>query len=355
MKCNDLIYKICYDFNINNRIIYITRREKRKESGDQMKKYFSKLGILILIILIALTGCKKKTNDVTSPVVNPTDNNKEAANNEDKEKVMKEFENLLKDKDLDKVIDYIDNNIEKLSSIEADKMIMGLENLLESTREKLAYENFDLTQEEYIELTQLLGNELFFSKSKISEISNEKLRERVENLYNNYFKLINIEGDFEPIVDYEALKKYDKYVSDEIKDYIKIKARNSEEPMAVDGALRISYDELSKRILEAEEYVKRYYEGSRYEEVLGLYRTWLGLYLDGLPNTSIADFQSKIIKKDVYESYKKTAKAKDSATAYVVNKYLELIDKNKGIIDDTIKEAVVSLVSEAISLLETSK
>lgn len=320
-----------------------------------MKKTLKKLGFLTLIIIIFATGCKKKVSDITTPITNPIDNDKDANDKVDNEKVMKEFENLVKAKDLNAVIDYINNNIDKLTSIEGDKMILGLEELLESSHETYISQISNLTENQYNELMALNGDELFFPKSKINDISDEKLREKIENLYDNYYKLINIEGNFEPIIDYEALKKYNNKISDEIKDYIKIKAHNSNEPMAVDGALRISYNKLAERIIEAEEYVKSYHQGKKYEEVLGLYRTWLGLYLDGLPNTPIENFETKIIKKDVYDSYTKTSKTKDSATAYVVNKYIEIIDKNKGIIDNTVKDKVVSLVNEAISLLEASK
>lgn len=320
-----------------------------------MKRYFNRLGILVLIIIIFTVGCKKNVDEITTPINNPIDNTGDVADKADPEKVMKEFENQLKSKDLNKVIDYINNNIEKLSTIEGDRMILELEELLEASLERLSSEILNLTEDEYDELMELKGNELFFPKSKVKDISNEKVREKIDNLFNNYYKLINIEGMFEPIIDYEALKKYNNHISDEIKDYIKIKANNSNEPMAIDGALRISYEELGQRILEVEEYIKKYFEGQKYEEVLGLYRTWLGLYLNGLPNTPIEDFENKIIRKEVYDSFKKTAKVKDSATAFVVNKYLEIIDENRGIIDDSVRDQVLSLVNEALYLLEASK
>lgn len=321
-----------------------------------MKKQLNRLGILILIIIIFTVGCKKNNGDeLTTPSNNPINNVEDVADKVNPDKIMKEFEKHIEAKDLGKAIDFINNNIEKLTAIEGDKMILELENLLAASIESLSAEISNFTQEQFNELMDLNGDELFLPESKIENISDEELRDQIKNLFNNYYKLINREGMFDPIIDYEALKKYNKHISDEIKDYIKIKANNSNEPMAVDGALRISYDDLGQRILEAEEYIKKYYEGQRYEEVLGLYRTWLGLYLGGLPNTPIEDFENKIIKKEVYESYKKTAKTKDSATAFVVSKYIEIIDGNKGVIDNKVKDEVVSLVNEALYLLEASK
>ena len=321
-----------------------------------MKKQFTKLGVLILIIIVFAVGCKKNNgDDLTTPSNNPIDNVGDVADKVDPNKLMNDFESQLKTKDLNNVIDFINNNIEKLTSIEGDKMILELEELLESSLEPLRNEISNLTEEEFSELMELKGDDLFFPEPKVEDITNEELREKISNLFDNSYKLINIEGMFEPIIDYEDLKKYNDHVSDEVKDYLKIKANNSNEPMAVDGALRISFDELGERIIEVEEYIKKYYGGHRYEETLGLYRTWLGLYLNGLPNTPIEDFDSGIIKREVYESYKKTAKAKDSATAFIVDKYIGIIDENKGKIDDKVKDGVLSLVNEALYLLEASK
>ena len=42
------------------------------------------------------------------------------------------------------------------------------------------------------------------------------------------------------------------------------------------------------------------------------------------------------------ESYGKTANIKDSSTAFVINKYIKIIDENKGIINKEVEDEVIS-------------
>jgi len=321
-----------------------------------MKKSFNIIAILLLVVLIiSLVACKKqKPVDVVKPnekPVKPVENNVESEEN--REKIMKGFNNILSTKKPAEILDYINENISKLTTIEGDKMVLELQNLLENSLD--SFTNKILSMDKDGELMNIAGLELFFPEESIKDIKDEKLREEIENLFNSKYKLINVEGQYYPIVDYEKFKQYNKYMSDEIKDYIKIKAKVSNDPMALDAGLRISYDELANRIVEVEKYIQKYSEGQKYEEMLGMYRDWLGFYIAGLPNTPIADFYTKKIFKDVMESYGKTANIKDSSTAFVINKYIKIIDENKGIINKVVEDEGLSLINEALSLLETSK
>lgn len=323
-----------------------------------MKRNKNIIGIILIATLVlTLSGCKKKkVDDVKEPVLNPTDVTQDVVESEgNREKIMNEFATILKAKELDKIVKYVDDNIGKLTTIEGDKMVLELESALEDSLDPWTETYLHLSESEFKELMELKGDELFFFEEKVKDIKDEKLREEVSKLFENKFKLINVEGQFMPIIDYEAFKKYNKNVSDEIKDYISIMANISNEPMAVDGGLRISFDELSARIIDVEKYIQKYSEGQKYEYMLGMYRTWLGLYLEGLPNTPIADFYTKEVHEEVIKSYINTANVKDSVTAYVIGKYINVIDNNKGIVNQDVTDKALSLVNEAISLLETSK
>lgn len=310
--------------------------------------------LVVLVLILTLSGCKKKNQDIIDPVNNPAEDTEDIVN-EDKtrEEIMEEFIALINNKALDLVVDYVDRNIKNLSSIEGDKMVLNLQAKLEGSidplTEETSFKDFDG------ELMDLAGTELFFPKDKVKDIKDENLRKRIEKLFNNKYKLINMEGQFYPIVDYEAFKAYNPYVSDEIKDYIALRAEMSNEPMAIDGGLRLSYDGLADRIIKAESHIKKYSQGQKYEEVLGYYKNWLGLYLTGLPNTPIENHQTKKIYEDVLESYRKVSKVKDYSTSFVVKKYIDIIEKNNEIINQSIKDKGLELVEEAISLLKTSK
>lgn len=310
--------------------------------------------LVISILILSLMGCKKKDTDMEEQNINNEDNAEIESNVETgKEHMIAELEKLaelINNKLTDEAVEFVDRKIKDFTSIEGDEMVLKLQEMLEKN---IAKDN--LFKDYEGELMEIAGDKLFFPKEKVGDIKDEKLREAIENAYKNRYKLINMEGQFYPIVDYEQFKAYDNYVSSEVKDYIDIRATMSNEPMAMDGALTITYDQLGNRILKVEEYLKKYFQGKRYEEVLGFYEDWLWLYLNGAPNTPIADADTSTIYKDVFESYKKVANTADSTTAFVVNKYLNRIEGNKGIIDISILEDNGELVNEALSLLEASK
>lgn len=320
-----------------------------------MKKSINIAIILILIVLVAtLSGCKKKTPGITNQVKEPVDSTEDLGGDEkNREKVMAEFDNILKKGDLEKVIGFIDENIGKLSQIEGDKMVSELERVLQDSINSTT--DTILQGDPNGELMKIAGTELFFPEDKIKDIEDEKLRDEITKIINSKYKLINLEGNYYPIVDYEKIKQYNSYISEEMKEYIVIKAMDSNEPMAIDAGLRISYDNLADRILQTEKFIEKYSQGQRHEEMLGNYKNKLAIYLGGLDNTPIADFTSKRIFDDVLESYKKVAKVKDSVTAFVVSKYIDAIEENDLIINKDVQDKIVSLVNEALSLLEVSK
>ncbi|MDR7855419.1 hypothetical protein [Tissierella sp.] len=319
------------------------------------KSYVISIICIMLVLVIALSGCKKKNDDTGKPGKDPIQSIDEQGEDKvDVEKVMKEFDKMIKNKDEpNKIVAFINENIKNLSQIEGDRMVLDLEIILEDSTSSLTDKLFEIDTKG--ELMTIGGTELFFPEGKVKDIQDEKLRDHVTKLLASNYKLINLEGSFYPIRDYEKMKQYNNYISDEIKDYIAIKALDSDKPVAIDAGLVISYDELADRILKTENYIQKYSEGKKYEEMLRSYRTKLDIYLNGLDNTPIADYESKKIYKDVVDSYEKTINTKDSVTAFVVSKYLDVIEENKYIIDKSVTDNVLSLVNEALSLLEASK
>ena len=308
-----------------------------------MKKYKNMVIIFILILsVVTLSSCKKKDpiKDLTKEPTESIENSGE--DEKDREKIMEDFDSTLKNKDLNKIVSFIDENIGKLSQIEGDKMVSELENILSKSLDSMTDSILEIDTNG--ELIKIGGTEFFFPEDKIKDIQDENLRNLVTKLINNKYKLVNIEGNYYPLVDYEKMK-----------EYIAIKAMDSNEPVAIDAGLKISYDELASRIIQTEKYIQRYSQGQRHEEMLGSYKNKLVIYLGGLDNTPICDPQSKKIYDEVLESYRKTSKTKDSTTAFIINKYIGVIEENKLIVNKVVEDKIVSLVNEALALLEVSK
>jgi hypothetical protein len=308
---------------------------------------------MVLGLFIILSGCNKKELVEKEPVKESIETGEDIGKEEiDKEEIMKDFDAVAVKTDINEIIVFIDENINKLSTIEGDKMISDLEKSLEKGLESETDNLFKLDSEE--ELIQI-SNELFFPEDKIKEIKGEKLREEVERLFNNKYKLINLEGEYYPMIDYEKLKKYNDNISPEFKDYVAIKALDSNMPVAIDGGLYINYEDLADRILKTEEFLQKYSGGQRQEEMLKEYRNKLSIYMTGIPNTPIADRDTNKIDDDILKSYKKVSDVKDSVTAFIMRKYINIIEENEFTINDIVKGNTLSLINESISLLEANK
>lgn len=329
-----------------------------------MFKYYMKVGIkmkrktialiliLILTLTFTLTGCKKK-DVVEDPAPLPVDNPVEEVGEDEKEEIMNEFMDMVKDEsNLTEIVNFIDKNIGKLTQLEGDRMLDYLERMLDENIE--VYTESIISLDQNGELMEIAGTEFFYPESKISEIKNKELKEEVIEIYNNKYKLINLEGAFYPIIDYSKLKAYDN-ISEEWQDYLNVMAMDSEKVPFVDGALTISFDELAERIIKTENYLNKYVDGQRQEEMLLNYRNKLTAYLKGVPNTSIADRTTKVILDDVLESYEKTSNIADHVTSLTVQKYLEAIRANKNVIGSKVLERADALIEEAVETLSEYK
>lgn len=318
-----------------------------------MKKTYGVFVLLTLVLVLALSGCKKKDDGKAPVVTPPVQKPAKEVTAVEKESFMKDLAGMFEsNNDPEKTIAFIDTNLDKLSELDGDIMIDGLERQLE--------ENLSITEDKIWELDKDnelldLSNTSMFPEDKIKEIKNADLKAEVEKIYNNMYKLLNVEGEYYRIIDYAKLQKYNEYLTGEWKDYLNIMAMDSNEEVAGDGGLHISYDELAKRLLATENYLNSYIDGKRQEEMLEEYGYKIEIYLKGLPNTPIEDWETKVISPEVLASYEKTANVENYMTSHIVFKYLEIIKANNNIIDEKVFEQADILIKEVMDVLTEGK
>lgn len=332
------------------------------------RKYISLLLIMGIVLILSLVGCKsKKIDENTENGIEEVNDESSTPIEEDKEKIINDFRNIVKsDNEPYTIVKFIDENIEKVEKEEAVEMIRDLEEVQEEYLTKYTDQLFmEDYQMELLRVSQVtesreedendIQHMLFFDTTKTDQINNGNLKELIDKIIKGKYKLINMEGAFYPIIDYEELKAYNKYFSDEMKDYLDIKSMDSNMPTILDAEFLISFDELSERLITVENYIVKYPEGLKYEEVLRLYGAYLRLYLEGSDNTPIYDFETNKIRDDVLSSYKKTGNIKDTVTSKIVNKYINIIEENQNLIDNQVFSKITELHNEAIGILEESK
>ena len=318
------------------------------------KRLFIPILIVALFVLL-LSGCKKDP-PVEEPVPAPAPNNGEVEEIEEDEKaqIMDDFSKVLEDKDPLMIKEFLDKNIGKLSQLDGNEMIDNLEKSLIDNLDE-ATDNL-LSKDENGELMDIAGEELFFPQELVNEIEDEELKREVTTLFDTMYKLVNLEGSFYPIVDYARLaEEYNNYVTDEWKEYLAVKAMDSNQPPFIDGGLVISYSDLANRILKTENYLNKYIDSSRQEEMIDSYHNKIDIYLKGIDNTPIADMSSNRIYEDVLDSYISTSHNEGYITASILARYVEAIEENNNIIDDNILDLADELISEAVEILTEYK
>lgn len=317
-----------------------------------MKKKKYLFLILGLLIIIFVSSCTSKNSIVSKE--DSSEKTKEElkeSKEEKQEKVMIEFKSLISEnKEPYQVIEFIDKNIEKVSQKESVEML----------------EDFERLQESYIDLyTDELRKEnrqnllsQTYSNSEIdpNKIKDEELKELVSKIVKGRYKLVKKEDSYCPVINYVSFKDYEKFLSDELKEYLNIKIIESEAPAILDGKIAITWDELGSRLIRIEKYLTKYEEGIKDEEVTRLYSEYLLMYISGSKNTPIYNDENKKISKEILDAYRKMASNnKKTITGEIIGEYSQLIENNDYLIDDMITSRLLEIYNEAIGRLEENK
>lgn len=320
-----------------------------------MKKILKAISMISILLILFTMGCESDLLEKNDKVIyEALENPLTAAENEDTDKLVHEFKSMVESNNEPyTLVQFIDENIKNATEEEAAVMILILEEVQKEYIQKYTDELF--MEDNQMELLKLSGTEQFFNEENIENIKNVKLKDIVERIFKGKYKLINMEGGFYPEIDYEKYKEYNRYLSDEIIGYIEIKALNSSKPAILDAEIAISFDEIGERLTQTEKYIQKYPQGVKFEDVLRIYSNYLRLYLEGSDNSPLYEYETKEIKEDIMKSYKKIKGNDRLITSKIISKYIDIIEHNNNIIDESVLSKVPKLLSEAVATLESIK
>lgn len=329
---------------------------------------YSKVSLLLVsILLFGIVGCESNNTTTPEEIPEVTIEETEEVESVDEEVLTENDEEITDEsKDLDskfnsllaservstELVNFIDENISDLKEEDATNWIDKLEQKLDSDTEKRMNKIFELDTNN--ELLEIDGASPYLSEEKIDLIKNDELKNEVQENFNTFYKFVNVEGGFYPIVDYKKLSKYNEYISEELSDYINILSIDSEMKYFSDGARVITIEDLKNRILETETYLSNYSNGIREEKMTNEYEIKLRGYMAGLPNTPIYNFEDNKILTDIMDSFQETAALQNLATGQILAKYIEDIENNDFIIDEEILSKVDSYVAESVELIKNN-
>ncbi len=286
------------------------------------------LGMTTVVLAGAglLAGCTTTANNGTEGS-KPADKNPPAVQENKQDKVMPEFMALVGGNHKpDAIIEFIDKNASGVSAKDASTMLGELE--------KAQKDYLPILEEKYYSDTSIQES-MFniyksgFDLSKINDTQDTELKALLIETREMGYKVETAEGMFFPIMNYEYLKKFTPYALEDTKSYIDIMAVETNKVPAKDAALVISWDEVTRRALAQENFIKKYGSSAKVESIKELQKRYLVFMLYGLNNTPLFSYDTKTIDPEAKAVYVKAVKDNgDSELMQMLGKYMEILEKS---------------------------
>lgn len=230
-----------------------------------MKRYLA-----LLTIIVLLGGCSKETAPKEETISTDTAAQVDievTLSVEEQQEALKQYYNLLKINGNDEGIkSFLDKNLSKLDSENVDAIIISLEDYL------------------------------LASDHSVDEIG-------------------------------AMLMKYYDNASSEVQYYLDIINREAQMPFTDGERINVELDELLDRMVQAEEYLRNFPEGSRKNKIYDYYKAYIIGSIAGAGNQYIyAEDGSSNIRPEVLNSYNKIIEAyKDFSSSKILTQYIKTL------------------------------
>lgn len=283
------------------------------------------VSILFLVFLTAVSGCAsfgaKSINETTQQKMREPIVNKDKA-------IVDEFKQMTQRNDFttEELIKFINEKISAVSSENASMMILILEKNQQGDLTKLEekYGN-DKIQEKIAE--NFRGD---FSEGYINSVQDKEIKDLLLETKNKGFKIETAEGFYFPVIDYSFYRKYQSNVTADIAVYIDIMSAESDKVAVKDAGLMISWDEVVKRAMKQEGFIKEFSNSAKKEDVKQLLKRYLVFALYGTNNTPLFSYEDKVMIPAAKKSYLETipSNGNEGSFSRIMSDYLTLLKKN---------------------------
>lgn len=292
--------------------------------------------LLLLLAIAIFTGCGKDNSpaqssqggDVLSQITSMKEQNKKPK----------------------EVFDYLNQNIQQLDKAQATEGLGILVNMLEN------YEN-SYSEQLFAESNADLMLKYFssgFDYSKIDGIQEQELKTLLHDITLGGFKIVDSEGSFTVVVDYNSLKTFGEYVEDEINTYIDIMAQRYDEANKT-----MTIDQLANRIMQMEGYILSYNNEQRKETITEMYAGDIMVYMSGMENAPVFDEDTGMVDAKLFKTFEAAvSKYKDAAFGKIMSKYVQLLKQENFTNTDKVQGFVTNIgetVKDQLSMVAKSK
>ncbi|KTD86119.1 hypothetical protein [Paenibacillus etheri] len=222
---------------------------------------------------------------------------------------------------------YLINHIDEVDTWTAIMMTLQLENAqnahLRAYSEKVYPENV----QKAINSVYIKSKSLKYT-GLLNAIKDSKVSSVLIEGSNKGYQIMTSEGMYYPTMNYESFKIFKPYISKDIAAYIDIMATETNQPSLSDGAVAISWSDLTNRVLAMESFVTKYPSSNRSTAIQQQLQNATGYLLYGVSNTSVYGDDPQVIDPEVRQAYEAAVKnaTGDSRIVTILEKLLKLLD-----------------------------
>lgn len=268
------------------------------------------------------------------------------------EGIVQQAEELI-DSNFPESLAFIYDNKDKLSKTDNTKLLlMYIEKLDESSFDKSVqvndlfeqyqkYNNYNFLFEKYGLNIEKINTSEYLKRDKVLKDEEDLKKNIIDNIHSGY-KLSTSEGMYYYRINHQLiLDSFNDNITNEYRDYLSILTLDTNKAFMNDGALTISMDDLSQRILLVESYKMVYPHSSFLAEINDIYLNYVFVYFYGDNHNPNFDPNSLIIKEDILKEYEETIeKYKYTNFAELVEEFMELLKANNNLVNDELRETL---------------
>ncbi|GBF75903.1 hypothetical protein PA598K_04337 [Paenibacillus sp. 598K] len=238
------------------------------------------------------------------------------------EQLLGEFRQTIRDATgPSELIAFLDERLPVASESAADRLLLELEAYYAEDLPKL--QGRFLTNEVQ-EKFSMMGD-----PTKVEQITDDELRAWTEQAEAGHYVLVQTAGEVYPVVDYTALDKYRRYLSSDLSDYLKLMTMDSQRLKSGTTDSASTLEAVAERAIASEQYLERYPEGLKRDEILSDYINRTEYLLFGMANGPRFDLDSGILFDEYRQVFERIADTRgDTYTGTLVRRLLELLGES---------------------------
>ncbi len=323
-----------------------------------MKKKFTKMALLMLILTLIFTvGCQGTEEETSTEESTETVTDGEAVTEDrdtaDDDAVLNKLEEMKNDENVSahEILTFVDEQGEDgLNEVEQDSALAAVRARWNSELEELqAFINRDDVK------TALAGiqGDGIISQEELAAIDDEEVLNRLNQAYDAGYH-VNMKGG-QPVaeVNFEYYKDLNTG-SFAWRDYFALKATEQQHPWKVGNKLNIEPKELVERLQAHEKYFNSYGNSELSLEMKDEFNVMLDALMKGLPETPISD-EDGTLKAEFKEAYELAATEDTTILGQTVSRYLEVLKVKDWKVDQEVLDGATRLTDNAGNLIQRTK